>query len=154
MNQSFWQSLYRIWMWLGVPVMVIALTALGMLIAGVVGAGEEGRLCSRVPLAERQEIQFAEAGRVVLSMEGPHLSSRFARIDFELSGIDGDKIEGRRAWFRCAVIGHLEGANGVAEVRYSEAGAVRTENDRAGGAPGERRQTRGLVRETAPRAIR
>ncbi len=98
MSQSFWQSLYRSWIWLGVPVMVIALAALGMLIAGVVGLVKRSTL-SRVPLAERQEVQFAEAGRVVLIMEGPHLSSRFRHVDFELSGIDGDKIEGRKAWF-------------------------------------------------------
>jgi len=99
MNQSFWQSLYRVWIWLGVPVMVIALTALGMAIAGVVGLVKRSTLL-RVPLAERQEVRFAEAGRVVLIMEGPHLSSRFRRVDFELSGIDGDKIEGQRALFR------------------------------------------------------
>ena len=98
MNQSFWQSLYRIWIWLGVPVMVIALTALGILIVGVVGLVKRATL-SRMPLAERQEVQFAEAGRVVLIMEGPHLSSRFRHINFELNGIDGDRVEGRTALF-------------------------------------------------------
>jgi hypothetical protein len=98
MSQSFWQSLYRIWIWLGVPVMVIALAALGMLIAGVVGLMKKSTL-SRVPLAERQEVQFAEAGPVVLIMEGPHLSTRYKQVGFELSGIAGDRIEGRRALF-------------------------------------------------------
>ena len=98
MSQSFWQGLYRSWIWLGVPVIVIALAALGTLIAGVVGLVKKSTL-SRMPLAERQEVQFAEAGRVVLIMEGPHLSRRFAQISFELNGIDGERIEGRRALF-------------------------------------------------------
>jgi len=68
MSQSFWQGLYRSWIWLGVPVIVIALAALGTLIAGVVGLVKKSTL-SRMPLAERQEVQFAEAGRVVLIME-------------------------------------------------------------------------------------
>ena len=96
MNQSFWQSLHRIWIWLGVPVMVMALTALGMAIAGVVGLMKKSVL-SKVPLAEWQEVQFAEAGQVVLSTEGPQLSNRTARVDFELSGIDRGKIQGQRA---------------------------------------------------------
>ena len=99
MSQSFWQSLYRIWIWLGVPVMVIALTALGMAIAGVVGLMKKSVL-SKVPLAEWQEVQFAEAGQVVLSTEGPQFSNRTARVDFELSGIGGEKIQGRRVMFR------------------------------------------------------
>ena len=98
MSQSFWQSLYRSWIWLGVPVIVIALAALGMLIAGVVVLVKKSTL-SRMPLAERQEVQFAEAGRVVLIMEGPHLSRRYKQVGFELSGIDGEKIEGRTALF-------------------------------------------------------
>ena len=99
MSQSFWAGVYRSWTWLGVAVMVMALAGLGTLIAGVVALMRKAQLFS-VPLAERQEIQFTEAGRVVLSMEGPLLTTRFARINFELRGIDGDKIEGRRAWFR------------------------------------------------------
>jgi hypothetical protein len=98
MNQSFWQSLYRSWIWLGVPVIVIALAALGMLIAGVVVLVKKSTL-SRMPLAERQEVQFAEAGRVVLIMEGPQLSRRYKQVGFELSGTGGEKIEGRRALF-------------------------------------------------------
>jgi hypothetical protein len=99
MSQSFWQSLYRSWIWLGVPVMMIALAALGTLIAGVVVLMKKSTL-SKVPLAERQEVQFAEAGRVVLSTEGPLLSNRAAHVDFELSGIDGEKVEGQRVLFR------------------------------------------------------
>jgi hypothetical protein len=83
---------------LGVPVIVIALAALGMLIAGVVGLVKRSTL-SRMPLAERQEVQFAQAGRVVLIMEGPHLSTRYKQVGFELSGIAGDRIEGRTALF-------------------------------------------------------
>ena len=98
MGRSFWESVYRSWIWLGAPVMVIALAALGMLIAGVIGLMKKSVLL-RVPLAERQEVQFAEAGKVVLSMEGPHLSNRFRQLGFELSGADGERIEGRQVLF-------------------------------------------------------
>jgi hypothetical protein len=98
MGQSFWENVYQSWTWLGVPAMVLGLAALGTLIAGVVALMKEAQLF-RVPLLERQEVQFAETGRVVLSMEGPHLSRRFAQVDFELRGLDGEKVEGRMALF-------------------------------------------------------
>ncbi|MCE5306258.1 MAG: hypothetical protein LLG20_01305 [Acidobacteriales bacterium] len=99
MGNSFWESIYRYWIWLGVPAMVVGLAALGALIVGVVGLVKRSVLV-RVPLAQRQEVQFAESGRVSLMIEGPMLSRRFARIDFELTGIDGDRVIGRRAWIR------------------------------------------------------
>ena len=99
MSQSFWASIYRIWIWLGVPVMAIAVAVLVLLILGLISLVNRAQLFS-VPLAERQEVQFAEAGRVALSIEGPRFSTRFAHVDFELRSIHGERIEGSRTWLR------------------------------------------------------
>lgn len=104
MSPSTFVSLYRYWTWIGIPVMAVALALLGLLILGVVATVKKAQLL-RAPLAERQQVEFAEAGRVVLSIEGPRFSTRFARVNFELRGIDGERIEGRRAWFRAQTSG-------------------------------------------------
>ena len=104
MGQAVFTSIYRYWQWIGIPVMLIALAALALLISGVVAVVRKAHLF-RVPLSERQEVQFAEAGRVVLCVEGPRLTTRFARAGFELKGINGDPVEGRRAWFRARTSG-------------------------------------------------
>jgi hypothetical protein len=61
---------------MGVPVMVIALAALGLLISGLVSLLHKAQLF-RVPLAERQEVSFAEAGHVVLNHEGLQGATQF-----------------------------------------------------------------------------
>lgn len=73
-------------------------------IAGVIRTGRQARLFS-VPLVERQEVTFAEAGRVVLAMEGPLLSRRFAGLEYELVGPDGAKAPQRSALFRARTTG-------------------------------------------------
>lgn len=54
----------------------------------------------RGALAERQEIAFAEAGRVLLCVEGPQFSRRFARLDFALETVDGSAVPGHANWLR------------------------------------------------------
>src|SRR5512139_1630444 len=73
-------------------------------IAGVVRTGRQARLFS-VPLVESQEVAFAEAGRVVLAMEGPLLSRRFAGLEYELVGPDGTKVPQRSTLFRARTTG-------------------------------------------------
>ncbi len=104
MTQSTFAIVYEYWVWAGIPVMVAALAALVFLIRGVVATLRKAHLFS-VPVAEAQEVQFAEAERVVLSVEGPRFTSRFARAGFELKGVNGDPVEGRRAWFRARTSG-------------------------------------------------
>jgi hypothetical protein len=57
-----------------------------------------------VPVIEQQEIEFTEAGRVVLCTQGPLLSFRFSKLDYELTG-DGIPIEGRTTWFHSKTSG-------------------------------------------------
>jgi len=91
-------SIYRYWTWIGVPVMVIALAALVRLILSLMATVKKAYLF-KVPLSERQEIQFTEAGQVVLNMETPRFSGRFAGVKFELKGINGDPVASRSVLF-------------------------------------------------------
>ena len=53
-----------------------------------------------IPLLERQEIEFAKAGPVILSIEGPLFTTRFGGLTYELSKGDGTSIQGRSIIFR------------------------------------------------------
>jgi hypothetical protein len=104
MNQGMWAGIYRNWTWMGIPVMVIALAALGLLIAGLVTLVKRAQLF-RVPPAERQEVHFAEAGQVILSIEGPRGMSRYKHINFELTAMNEERIEGRWTLFGARTTG-------------------------------------------------
>jgi hypothetical protein len=104
MSPSVFVSIYKYWTWIGVPVMLVAVTALVFLILGVIATVKKAHLF-KVPLSERQEVEFLEAERVVLSVEGPRFSTRFARVNFELKGINGDPVRGQRALFRARTSG-------------------------------------------------
>jgi hypothetical protein len=98
MSESVFTAIYRYWVWIGGPVIVVALVVLILLIRGMVALVRDSHLV-RLPLSEYQEVQFAEAGSVVLSTEGPRLSARFAKASFELSGMNGELVPGRRTLF-------------------------------------------------------
>lgn len=99
MSQSFWTGVYRHWFWIGSPLVVAALAALGMLIPGLMAMLKRGQLF-RVPLAESQQVEFAGAGPVALSIEGPRGTTRFANVNFELRAVDGEAVAGESVWFR------------------------------------------------------
>jgi hypothetical protein len=99
MSQSFWAGVFRNWIWVGTPLMVLALAALGVLIPGLVTLVKNSQLF-RVPLAAAQEVEFAEAERVSLSIEGPRGTNRFNGLTFELRGIGGEPVAGNPVWFR------------------------------------------------------
>jgi hypothetical protein len=99
MTQSFFQSVYKYWIWIGAPLILISAVALGLVIASTVSMVRKAQLF-RVPLVERQEVRFGEAERVVLSMEGPRFSTRFRNLAYELRADDGTRVEGRPVLFR------------------------------------------------------
>lgn len=99
MSQSFWAGVYRNWFWIGPPLGAAAIAALGLLIPGLVALVKRGQLF-QVPLADSQEVRFAEAGTVSLSIEGPRGTTRFAKVSFELRGAGGEAVEGKDVWFR------------------------------------------------------
>ena len=104
MSRSFWLSLYESWIWLGVPMTVAAVVGLWLLISGVVAQSRRAHLF-KVSLAANQVVEFREVGPVVLSIEGPRGSTRWASVDFELRGINGETVEGRTTWFHAVTSG-------------------------------------------------
>jgi len=58
-----------------------------------------------IPLLERQEIKFAKAEPVVLSIEGPLFTTRFGGLTFELSKGDGTSTQGQSIVFRNSTSG-------------------------------------------------
>ena len=90
-------------LWIAPPLMCIAALALGLLIRSEVRLVREAKILS-VPLVAEQDVDFLEAGRMVLCMEGPRFSRRFAGLDYELT-TDGAPVEGRTAWFHARTTG-------------------------------------------------
>jgi hypothetical protein len=91
-------------LWIAPLLMCIAALVLALFIRSEVRLVKEAKILS-VPLVEQQNIEFPEAGRVVLCVEGPRFSTRFAGLDYELSTNDGAPIEGRTAWFHATTTG-------------------------------------------------
>jgi hypothetical protein len=100
----FLSYIYRNGLWISVPLFIISAALLCFFILSVIRAVRQARLLS-VPLLEQQEIQFAEEGRVVLCTQGPLLSFRFAKLDYELTGDNGMPLEGRTTWFHSRTSG-------------------------------------------------
>jgi hypothetical protein len=91
-------------LWIAPPLMCISALLLGLFIRSEVRLVKEAKILS-VPLVEQQEIEFQEAGRVVLCIEGPQFSRRFAGLSYTLSTADGVPVEGRAALFRARTTG-------------------------------------------------
>jgi hypothetical protein len=97
--KSAFARLYRNILWIAPPLMGVAALLLVLSIRNVVRLVKDAKILS-VALVEEQTIEFREAGKVILSMEGPHFTTRFAHLSYELCADDGAPLEGRTAWFR------------------------------------------------------
>lgn len=93
---SFWASVYRYGIWIAIPVFAGSAALVIYSIISVVRTTRQSVIVS-VPVVEEQEIEFPEAGQVVLCEQGPHLSTRFAHLDYELYK-DGAEVSGRRTF--------------------------------------------------------
>ena len=100
----FLSYIYRNGLWISVPLFIISAVLLCFFIINVIRSVRQAHLLS-VPLLGQQEIQFAEEGRVVLCTQGPLLSFRFAKLDYELTGDNGMPVEGRTTWFHSRTSG-------------------------------------------------
>ena len=100
----FLSIIYKYGIWISIPLFIFSVTLLIMSIIGVVRTGRQAVLFS-LPLTERQEIEFTEPGSVVLCMEGPILSRRFAKLEFQLTGPDGIATKNRPVLFRARTTG-------------------------------------------------
>ncbi len=85
--------LYRSGLLISVSVFVVSAALLGFFIVKVIRLVRQAHLVA-VPLLEEQEVEFAEAGRVVLSIEGPRATRRFAGLSYELKAPGGTRVEG------------------------------------------------------------
>jgi hypothetical protein len=101
---AFLSFIYKHGIWISIPAFIFFLVSLIVCITGVVRTGRQARLLS-VPLVDRQEIEFIETGAVVLCMEGPILSRRFAKLEYELTGPDGLSAKSRPVLFRASTTG-------------------------------------------------
>lgn len=91
--------IYRNMLWIAPPIFCISVALLVFFIMSVVKTSRKALLFG-VPLMEEQEVEFTEAGSVVLCGEGPLLTSRFWRLGYELSSDDVAPMRGRRVLFR------------------------------------------------------
>lgn len=94
---SFLSFIYRNGIWISAPVLILSAALLAFFILSMIKGFKQAHLL-RVPLLEEQKIEFAEAGRVVLCTQGPQLSFRFAKLDYELTG-DGIPVECKKYLF-------------------------------------------------------
>ena len=113
---AFLSYLYKYGIWISVPVFILSVLLLVRCVTGVIKAEKETRLVS-LPLLDRQEIDFAVEGSVVLCMEGPILSRRFANLEYALTGPDGRAVRSRPVLFRSSRSGF---SKAIMELRVYE----------------------------------
>ena len=94
---GFVEFVWRHGLWIAAVVFALAVAGLAWCIVGVVGLGKKSEIVS-VSLAEKQDVEFAEAGSVVLCVEGPWLTSRFAGLSYELTAADNTRVKSRKIW--------------------------------------------------------
>lgn len=103
-NMEFLSFIYEYGIWISIPAFVFSVVLLIKCIIGVLRMAREARLFS-VPLMEQQDVEFTEAGTVILAMEGPLFSRRFAKLKYEMIGPDGMAAKSRPALFRATTTG-------------------------------------------------
>jgi len=96
---AFLNFLYDNGLWLSVLGFAGGLILLAFFIRRIIRLRSE-KLILSVPLRVEQTLEFTEAGRVVLAVEGPLFTRRFARTEFELRGGDGLPLKGRTTLLR------------------------------------------------------
>lgn len=114
-------SIYRHGIWIGFFAFVVSAYLLAHCIAGVIRTERQARLFS-VPLVESQVVELAEAGPVVLAMEGPILSRRFARLEYELVGPHGAPVSMRSVLFRARTTGFTKATMTLKELEIATPG--------------------------------
>jgi hypothetical protein len=90
--------------WQFLAVSFLSAVLLGFFIRCVIRLVRQSFIVS-VPLLAEQEVEFPDAGRIVLCIEGPLFTRRFARLGYELSAGDGAVVSGRPALFRSRTSG-------------------------------------------------
>lgn len=91
-------------LWIAPPVFVLSVALLIFFIKRIIRTVRGARIVA-VPLVKNQDIAFAEAGRVILAVEGPLFTRRFARLTYSLVSPSGAEVRGRALLFRTASSG-------------------------------------------------
>lgn len=95
---TFFSFVYRNGIWISMPALALAVVLLIFFIKSVIRLKEESTIMS-VPAMERQYVEFAEAGNVILCIEGPFLTTRFGGVKYELIASDGSPVKGHVTLF-------------------------------------------------------
>jgi hypothetical protein len=95
---------YRNGILVSVPMFLLGALLLAIFIVHLVGLSAKNQI-AKVPLLERQQIEFPEAGPVVLCVEAPRFSGRVRDLAFDLRTGDGLPVEGHRCLFRLTSTG-------------------------------------------------
>lgn len=90
--------------WISIPAFVLSVAMLIKCIMGILRTMREARLFS-VPLIEQQDVEFNVTGTVILAMEGPLFSRRFAKLQYEMRGPDGIEAKSLPALLRATTTG-------------------------------------------------
>ncbi|MEN6373712.1 MAG: hypothetical protein ABFD75_02885 [Smithella sp.] len=101
---AFLSFIFEYGIWISIPSFVFSGAVLIRCIMGVLRIMKEARLFS-VPLKEQQDIEFTGTGTVILAMEGPLFSRRFAKLQYEMRGPDGMEAKSRPALLRATTTG-------------------------------------------------
>ncbi len=96
---AFLSFIYRNGIWIAIPVFILSIFLLVKFITGTIRTVKNARLFT-VPLVEQQEIEFKEAGEVVLCVEGPRFTPTLRKPRYELISPNGMPVKSRTAWFR------------------------------------------------------
>ncbi len=83
--------LYQYLLWISGLTFVISLFFMVFFIIKLVRLVRRATIL-RVPILEKQNIEFTEAGRVVLCIEGSLFTTRFRNLGYELSMRNGERI--------------------------------------------------------------
>ena len=126
-DMTMFSFIYRNGILISLLLFGLGVALLWFFILTVVRLEQKNRICS-VPLVAEQEVEFTEAGPVILGVEGPFLTTRFGNLSYELQGGDGISMPGRGLWLRTRTtslkrIVHLKIA--AFEIRYPGRYALR-----------------------------
>lgn len=100
--------IYRHALLLCVPACLLGIYLLVLSIAGLVRTGRQARLLD-VPVVDRQAVELAQAGQVVLELEGPIFTRVPAGLEFAMVGPDGVEVPSRATLFRSGSSGVTRG---------------------------------------------
>lgn len=88
---------FALWIWL--PLLVISAAMLIFFIRNLIGLGKKNTLFS-LTLREEQPIEFTDAGKVLLCVEGPLFTRHFAGLRYEIADAGNSAVQGRKSLLR------------------------------------------------------